>query len=142
MFLRTSHLSEKAWTATFTAGEFEGTTKRLAVSRIGKQSWEALQTDGKVIHAWANASAVCKKDAAKDLIAMWCGAIKAGAASAFERRMGWPAAASEPRGEKRRLDMAAVADAAAVADGTAMEDEPAGSDSPASDEEYGEGDGP
>lgn len=65
----------KAWDAEFVAGQFEGQTIRFALSSFTRAIWTQLRDKDIVQNDISRNSMLKQKDAAKQLVTMWCQAI-------------------------------------------------------------------
>jgi hypothetical protein len=93
--------SAKAWEGKFVAGPQKGTTKRVAIKDLDKDKWERLRRETKVQEYFSSANSVQRKNAAKELLAMWCGAIARDDSAELDAMMDQIETDSPPRGEKR-----------------------------------------
>ena len=116
--------TSKTWEGEFVAGPFVGHRKRMSINDIDNKIWTILHEKSLVHGYFSGASLTRKKNAAKEFVTMWCSAITRNEDAIFTALMNAPATPSEPRGKKRSLKHAAVADdaddVAAAVDDTAV----------------------
>jgi hypothetical protein len=67
-------LKAKEWEGTFVAGALEGTTKRMSVNDIIKETWNKLLEEELVHGYFGQATLIQRKNAVKQLLTMWAAA--------------------------------------------------------------------
>ena len=76
------------WVGHFVDGPAKGQERRLPVLSLTKHMWDTLQERSMVMGPWSSATKAFKRDAARQLLVLWCAAIAGNDADEFEQSMG------------------------------------------------------